>query len=167
MKQTITIEIPEGKTYKQTTDKNGNITIQYVDKESVRSKSWEEFCKNHPIKSNTEWCINGSIITPVYAEIKSRESTFNQAKGYLSTKEDAEGILALIQLIRLHDEWVGDWKPNWDVGLKYCINYWCEGMLGVRVFYTSHKLLCFPIEEMAKEFLECFKDLIEKAKKFI
>lgn len=54
MKQTITIEVPEGKTYKQTTDKDGNIIIQYVDKEPVRSKSWDEFCKNHPIVSNTE-----------------------------------------------------------------------------------------------------------------
>lgn len=30
MKQTITIEVPEGKTYKQTTDKDGNIIIQYI-----------------------------------------------------------------------------------------------------------------------------------------
>lgn len=74
----------------------------------MRSKSWDEFCKNHSIVSNTEWCIAGSILTPACKEIKSREAAFNQAKGYLSNKEDAEDILSLIQLTSLHDEWVGD-----------------------------------------------------------
>lgn len=173
MKQTITIEVPEGKTYKQTTDKDGNIIIQYVDKEPIRSKSWDEFCKNHPIVSNTEWCIAGSILTSACKEIKSREAAFNQAKGYLSNKEDAEGILSLIQLIRLHDEWVGDWSicetvkanSNW-----YAVRtYIDDNKLNVEVMqhYKNYYLLSFPTYDMAREFLECFKDLIEKSKRFI
>ena len=163
MKQTITIEVPEGKTYKQTTDKDGNIIIKYVDKEPIRSKSWEEFCKNHPF-TNREYSINKTIFSLTSWNEGTRSI---DEKGYLSTIEDAEGILALIQLIRLHDEWVGDWKPDWNTGVKYCVTYRYENILCIQTFYNTHELLCFSTEEMAKEFLNCFKDLIEKAKRFI
>lgn len=163
MKQIITIEVPEGKTYKQTTDKDGNIIIQYIDKEPVRSKSWDEFCKNHPIVSKTEWCIAGNIITPACKEIKSREAAFIQAKGYLSNKEDAEGILSLIQLTRLHDEWVGDWSicetvkanSNW-----YAVRtYIDDNKLNVEVMqhYKNYYLLSFPTYSMAKKFQNVLK----------
>ena len=168
MKQTITIEVPEGKTYKQTTDKDGNIIIQYIDKEPVRSKSWEEFCKNHPF-TNREYSINKAISLTSWNEgIRSIDE-----KGYLPTIEDAEGILALIQLTRLHDEWVGDWsiyeteKANSD---WYAVRtYIDDNKLSVEVMqhYKNYYLLSFPTYSMAKEFLECFKDLIEKAKRFI
>ena len=168
MKQTITIEVPEGKTYKQTTDKDGNIIIKYVDKELIRSKSWEEFCKNHPF-TNREYSINKAISLTSWNEgIRSIDE-----KGYLPTIEDAEGILALIQLTRLHDEWVGDWsiyeteKANSD---WYAVRtYIDDNKLSVEVMqhYKNYYLLSFPTYSMAKEFLECFKDLIEKAKRFI
>ena len=89
MKQTITIEVPEGKTYKQTTDKDGNIIIQYIDKEPVRSKSWNEFCKNHPeVKNEYFITFDGRIV-----------STSNNQRypNNFTNAEDAEGILALIQ----------------------------------------------------------------------
>lgn len=165
MKQTITIEVPEGKTYKQTTDKDGNIIIQYIDKEPVRSKSWNEFCKNHPeVKNEYFITFDGRIV-----------STSNNQRypNNFTNAEDAEGILALIQLTRLYDEWVGDWsiceteKANcsW-----YAIRtYIDDNKLNVEVMqhYKNYYLLSFPTYDMAKEFLECFKDLIEKAKRFI
>lgn len=162
MEQKITIEIPEGKNYEKTIDDNGNIVIKFVDKPKVKSKSWDEFCKNHT--PGIEYYIgsNGVIIKTEFTE-KMYPNNF-------VTREDAEGNLALIQLTRLHDEWVDGWVPNWDwdsrTQTKYTVYYYC-GNLTVDYTAFSKRLLVFPTEEMAIEFLDCFRDLIEKAKKFI
>lgn len=165
MKQTIIIEVPEGKTYKQYADEFGNLVIQYIDKKPVRSKSWEEFCKNHPIIDIGETYVGRD------GAYKSSEVGLNRRpnRNYLATPEDAEGILALIQLTRLHDEWVGDWKCTDKNNLLYWVIYYeaiCESPKIEPLKNTKH-LLSFPSEEMTKDFLLSFKDLIEKAKKFI
>lgn len=165
MKQTITIDIDVRDGYELKYNPETR-TIEEVKKEPVRSMSWEEFCKNHPIEKNTEWCIDANRIIPAYAEITSRAATFEQAKGYLATKEDAEGILTLIQLTRLHDEWVGDWEPDYK-GKWFCSISYYQNYIDVLDNRYQHVLLSFPTKEMAKDFLECFKDLIEKAKRFI
>ena len=106
------------------------------------------------------------IINDLYDGGDTRNSTC-----LFETKEDAEGILALIQLTRLHDEWVGDWQPNLDKSSQilagYSVAY--KGYMGFGIInnFYIHSLLCFPTQEMAQEFLDCFKDLIEKAKRFI
>lgn len=166
MTQNIVIEIPKGKVAKQVTNPDGSISITFVDKEPIRSKSWEEFCENHP-DANNEWYIN-----PLGKVLESNSSLTNlrRVNANLSTKEDAEGILALIQLTRLHDEWVGDWKGTYIAqyagDLKYQITC-SEDEPCVLFHHVEHSLLDFPTKELATEFLECFKDLIEKAKKFI
>ena len=167
MKQTITIEVPEGKTYKQTTDKDGNIVIQYIDKEHIRSKSWEEFCKNHPCDDNEYFISDNSIITHRYM---NGQRTIYHANT-LATKEDAKGILALIQLTRLHDEWVegSDYKEYAEKAYIYMTKKIKNTDLTpeISIGATSHHLLDFPTYAMAKEFLKCFEDLIIKAKKFL
>lgn len=80
----------------------------------------------------------------------------------LETREDAEGILALIQLTRLHDEWL----PN-DYEQNVCIIQRADNQIDISTHFYNKKLLTFPTKEMAAEFLECFRDLIEKARKFI
>ena len=164
MEKQITINIPEGKEIKQEVDKDGNITIKFVDKVITRSKSWEEYCKNHP-NIEEEWVTDG------------RGIIFQQKEGCkrvvypecLETKEDAEGILSLIQLTRLHDEWVGDWKID-----KFK-SFWCISTCTIWDNATNiyeekeptTRFLAFPSKEMASEFDECFEDLLDKARRFI
>ena len=107
MEQIIKIEVPEGKkaVYNESTK-----TIEFVDIEPIRSKSWEEFCKNHPNVSHEEWCLDNQRGYIAHYGIKGCKRN-NTHKTLIATKEDAEGILALVQLTRLYDEWVGDWKP--------------------------------------------------------
>lgn len=158
--QTITIEIPEGKVAKQVTNPDGSITISYVDKEPIRSKSWEEFCKNHP-KCGGEFYITSS--SSILGMNRGWNRHFEDASNCLATKEDAEGILALIKLTRLHDEWLPD-----EYDQKACIViYKCDNEIGISTIFANKKLLSFPTSEMAHEFIKCFKDLILKAKKFI
>lgn len=157
--QTITINVPDGKIAKFNADNN---TIEFVDKDPVRSKSWEEFCENNPfLRGVKEYFLN-------YRHIESTSGVpcgrLSSDKNLLATKEDAEGIRALIQLTRLHDEWVGDWKPGND--LKFTIFVSDINLIGVSSFYRR-SLLQFPTGEMANEFMSCFKPLLEKAKKFI
>lgn len=159
-KQYITIEIPEGKEYKQNTNPDGSISITFVDKEPIRSKSWEEFCRNHPD-------VTYELYINQHGGIDFRTFGVRNVNN-LETKEDAEGILALIQLTRLHDEWVGDWKGDYTQAsdLKYQI-VCSEDKPRVTYHHLEHSLLDFPNEKMAKEFLDCFEDLILKAKRFI
>lgn len=160
-KQTITIDIDVRDGYELKYNPETR-TIEEVKKESVRSKSWEEFCENHPYITK-EYYINDNGL--VYLITECNRTCCNN----LETKEDAEGILALIQLTRLHDEWVGDWKDLKFVGNSYIIKYIFEDdsykIQLASVYWQT--ILNFPTKEMAEEFLKCFKDLIKKAKRFI
>lgn len=167
MEQTIKINVPEGKIARYNEETQ---TIEFVDKEPIRSKSWEEFCKNHPFQK-TEWYVSSYGTIETYETIEEMSYIPNEDKrtnvfsNALETKEDAEGIIALIQLTRLHDEWVGDWKPVIDTPFSSitCSKY--NGELFIEC--NNHRLLIFPTLDMAIEFKNCFKYLLLKAKKFI
>lgn len=167
MKQTITINIDVRDGYELKYNPETR-TIEEVKKEPVRSKSWEEFCENHP-KTEEEYYIGATGKVFRLGGRCDRSSCPN----HLATKEDAEGILALIQLTRLHDEWVGDWdilnselhNDCWYSIKNIPTNHTFS--LTVLQRYSDLRLLSFPTKEMAEEFLGCFKDLIDKAKKFI
>lgn len=163
MIETIKINVPEGKKaiYDEETQ-----TIKFIDVEPIRSKSWDEFCKNHP-KIKNEYSIDffGDSIYKISDINRHNRQTF------LKTEEDADGIIALIQLTRLHDEWVGDWQISSKEDTKenyYALSYdLMYDELMVRQWWNTQQLLSFPTKEMAKEFLGCFRDLIWRAKRFI
>lgn len=82
--------------------------------------------------------------------------------------DDADALIAYGKLIRLHRAWIGNWKPNFYMnmasnwGIEYepnsgvfCIENHCR---------TNGGGLTFPTKEMAKDFMECFKDFLNKAK---
>lgn len=129
-------------------------------------KSWNEFCKQYN-KLEHEYFID------LYSDIKRTDKYCKNAKedrNLLATKEDAEAVLALIQLKRLRDQWweVLDWKPDYPntISAKYNITL-NMNIITIERIYTISRFLVFPTEEIAKEFLSCFKDLIEKAKELI
>ena len=71
---------------------------------------------------------------------------------------------ALYQLEQLKNCWWNGWKPDWndDQQAKYCVICYHEGFK-INILYSTSRFLSFPTHEMAKKFLECFRDLIEKA----
>lgn len=82
--------------------------------------------------------------------------------------EDAEAVLALIQLIRLRQSWIGEWNPDNNNTVYYIANNIKLGpVISYMEYYTHYHTLIFPSEDMASEFVRCFKDLIDKAKKLI
>ena len=121
-------------------------------------RSWEEFCENCPIKegesyiddfSDTECFITGGI---------NRNSV--QDKNVCPSNKSAEAHLAMMQLEQLRDCWRQGWKPTPEKAV-YAIKV-CNGKLDVFHYFTR-EFLSFPTREMAEEFLECFRDLIEQA----
>ena len=71
---------------------------------------------------------------------------------------------ALYQLEQLRNCWRQGWEPDWSDAkqTKYYICYY-QGEFRISTLYETRRLLSFLTYEMAKEFLECFRDLIEKA----
>ena len=75
-----------------------------------------------------------------------------------------EKYTALYKLEQLRDCWRQGWEPDWldHNTKKYVIRGWRDKS-SIEITYVIHAFLSFPTYELALEFLECFRDLIEKA----
>ena len=120
-------------------------------------KTWEEFCENYPVQKGECWLSDADDI------LQCSYSQHRTNKNWIPSKKSAEAHLALIQLKQLRNCWRQGWEPDWndDQQAKYCIVHSQE--FKIHTLYETRRFLSFPTIEMAKEFLECFRDLIEKA----
>ena len=122
-------------------------------------KTWEEFCDNYNINDDEAYIDSCCMVSS--ADITCRNSLYD--KNVCPSKKSAEAHLAMIQLEQLRDCWRQGWKPNWlDDTLNYVIEGWRDDYT-VDNKQVTHGFLSFPTYKMAAEFLECFRDLIEKA----
>ena len=161
----ITLTLDKAKEWYNKGGELKEIALQaFTEKELTKTdlpKTWEEFCKNYPIE-------RGEFYITSLSEIQESTCSRNRCsiadKNVCSSQKSAEAHLAMIQLEQLRDCWRQDWKPDWndDKQAKYYICYY-QGKFKISTLYETRRFLSFPTREMAKEFLECFKDLIEKA----
>lgn len=129
-------------------------------KKNNRPTSWEEFCENMPI--DNEYYIDNESIVQIYDDYEKRTI---YDKNLCKTYEEAEAILALIQLRRLWWEW-RDGKPcQQDIPVIFSFKHQIDGDWDITYFQYN---MAFPIwfysEETAKLFLETFKYLFDKVK---
>lgn len=168
----LTIKIPKGQEIDwQESAKQEKIVFKNI---NTKPKSWEEYLRsgNHP---NKLWFIN-----PAYKSTGGIESTggdikdFNLNKSgccmsaYLPSRELTEAFLAMMQLMSLRQAWIDDWEPDWsnfDNSKWGIINH--ANKLTISLFGNSSRPLSFPTKEMATDFMNCFKDLLEIAKPLI
>lgn len=144
--------------------KEGRNTYVIKEKQIPLPKSWEEFCENYPV-IKSEFYINSFCDVNTTTTTTGEESDMNSRncssdRNLCSTKEEAEAFLALMQLRRLRNAWVGDWDS---LESHYSV-YISDGNVTVNRFYTMRNTLSFPTKTMANDFAECFKNLILKAK---
>ena len=105
------------------------------------------------------------IVRLVYEIDRDKDSD----KNILPSKQTAEAHLALMQLHQLRDCYRQGWTPDWsDCNNKYCIIYnglYCNTNYNhsIAVNTYTRKFLSFQSKEIAQEFLNNFKDLIEQA----
>ena len=127
-------------------------------------KTWKELCVNYPIQVG-EAFINGQT-----SLIHKYNNTFPRRlvkdKNVCPSEKSAEAHLAMIQLEQLRNCWWNGWEPIWDISNKWCIRL-DNNELRVGLCTDISRFLTFPTIEMAIEFLECFRDLIEQARDLI
>ena len=164
MKQTIEIEVPDGKKAIWKDNK-----IVFEDIKPQLPKTWEEFCKQNNINKNKEEAFihtSGEIET---IKKVNTQRIVDYDKNVLPSKQAAEQHLALMQLHQLRDCYRQGWTPNLIEGsIKYCIiGYYISNTKSMKyrvddLAYTSN-FLSFPTKELAEEFLTNFWELIEQA----
>ena len=123
-----------------------------------RPTSWGEYNDTCEIS----YYIHASIYdTYEFGRRRRFYDTFN-------SEDEAKAFCALGRLIQLRDAWWGDWRPDWENGNKrmYIIDVY-KNKVCVSCALTFNYILVFPSEEMCKDFLEKFRDLIEQAKMFL
>lgn len=162
IKDSIKINVPVGKRaiYDEKTS-----TINFVNIDPSKSLSWDEFCKNHPDLIG-EWYYStakGGIVMMENSYGLKREVE----PQLLDNKNDANAVIAYIKLIRIHDEWVGDWDwkgKHTTVSHFDIIHNSSTDYFSIQERTTLINRLCFPTYQMARDFIYHFEDLLMQAK---
>ena len=157
MKQTIEIEVPDGKKAVWKDNK-----IVFEDIKPQLPKTWEEFCEQNMVKRNEYYLDASSCIT----EFLNNGRNIYTDRNVLPNKQAAEAHLALMQLHQLRDCYRQGWIPDWNnqKTIKVCIVQRFPGRYIIEPrdgFYPA--FLSFKDNKTAKEFLKNFEDLIKQA----
>ena len=152
-KQMIEIEVPDGK---KAVWKDGRVVFEDI--KPQLPNTWEEFCKNYPVKSG-EFMIDSlsKILTP---GLRDREMHVDQ--NLLPSYKAAEAHLALMKLHQLRDCYRQGWEPAVDK-VSFAIIRSVDGRLDVDRFMYSSRFLAFQSQEIAEKFLHNFRDYIKRA----
>ena len=156
MKQTIEIEVPDGKKAVWKDNK-----IVFEDIKPRLPKTWDEFCEQNLIKRGEYFLNSFSTSEQGTCEtIRHKDSDRN----ILPNKQATEQHLVLMQLHQLRDCYRQGWVPNWKdfESNKYCIIF-IDYKYVIVLRNTASSFLSFQSREIAEEFLNNFKDLIEQA----
>ena len=157
MKQTIEIEVPDGK---KAVWKDGEVVFEDI--KPQLPKTWEEFCLQNKMRKGD--CFISEDSEPVVIEkgIGMRDENFD--RNLLPSKTAAEAHLAYMQLHQLRDAWREGWLPDYnnDNQCKYAITK-LRSEYEIFEYKVSSFFLSFQDEKRADEFKDCFIDLIRKA----
>lgn len=126
----------EGKEYQLDIEQAKKLNL--LKEKDNRVRSWEEFKRKYP------------------------NQFFHCTSDQLTTHEE-EALAAFSKLLKLRRDWIGEWKPKDKVD-AYAIVYWKSIMVDWIDCTEEYRSLSFPTEQMAREFLETFRGLIEEAK---
>lgn len=156
MKQTIEIEVPNGK---KAVWKDGAIVFEDI--KSKPPKTWKEFCEQNEVKNGEYYISSQSDVTGVFAyNYPHRRETID--RNILPNKKSAEQHLVLMQLHQLRDCYRQGWIPTLNK-TSFGIIRRVEGDLEVEKFVFSSRFLSFQSGKIAKDFLNNFRNLIEQA----
>ena len=146
----------EGKVYDLDIDQAKKLNL--LKEENAKCKSWEEFKLKY---NNNRGYYYESTTNAIYNPLHPLSI------GDQLTQQESIAIQAFSKLLKLRRDWIGDWNPNWNsYTIKYCITFLSDHLC-IGYWGSYHHPFSFPTEEMAKEFLECFKDLFEQCKYLI
>ena len=145
MEKELKIEVPQGYEIDRQKSTFEKIIFKKIPE---NPKTWEEYCSL--MKGKTMYYTNCNTITV---------SGFSDAHDKFVTKKRAEQFIALGKLLQLRDYWVKGYD-------KFSYIVWSNSVRRLFVSYwvgLTPYPLTFPTKEMAKEFKDCFSDLIKQA----
>lgn len=122
--------------------------------------SWQEYCKQNPIKAGDGYIDEISYINFI-ENSRQRDEDDDVNK---MPKNLCEAFIAYMKLIQLRNAWVKDCGNGDKDG--YLKIVYTEGR-GFYYVYLGNTGLSFPTSSMAEEFINTFKDLLEVAKPLI
>ena len=154
MKQTIEIEVPDGKKAVWKDNK-----VIFEDIKPQLPKTWKEFCRQNKIEKNECYldacsCVEKALI---------RERCEDSDRNVLPNKQAAEAHRALMQLHQLRDCYRQGWEPDWNNDCNKYIIVKNRDKYVVFGGNWTNQFLSFQDRERAEEFLNNFRELIEKA----
>ena len=154
MKQTIEIEVPDGK---EAVWKDGKVIFEDI--KPRLPETWKEFCRNYEVQKGERYINQDSDIETTSSGIRLEYSDRN----ILPSEKAAERHLALMQLHQLRDCYRQGWVPD-QLGESekwYIIKSYNRPV--VSTTYNFSEFLSFQSKKIAQEFLDNFRDLIEQA----
>lgn len=154
MKQTIEIEVPDGK---KAIWKDGKVVFEDI--KPQLPKKWKQFCEQNKIKSE-EYFLDYDCCV-IEAKTGNRDKITD--RNVLPSKQAAEQHLALMQLHQLRDCYRQGWIPDCsNNSKKWCILKYNNKLI-IDIHYNRIEFLSFQTREIAEEFLNNFRSLIEQA----
>lgn len=127
--------------------------LNLLKEKSDRVRSWEDFREKY--HNRFGYFQSNGIAIKAPSPISDGDQL---------TQRESKAISAFSKLLKLRRDWVGEWDPDWtDESAKYAIRVWRNHICYDFDSKTSASL-SFPTEQMAKEFLDTFRNLIEEAK---
>ena len=160
----LKIQIPEG----YEIDKENSTFEKIVfKKKDTKPRSWEEYYKQQIANKKHGYYIDDADCSSV-SVVWNEYAGANKWRNVLPSKELTEAFLAMMQLMSLRQAWIGDWEPDWkdETRVKFII-ICLENQVLFQNTYITSRVLSFPTSEMAEDFMNTFKDLLEIAKPLI
>jgi hypothetical protein len=149
--KTLKINVPEGYEIDKEQSTFENIVFKEIKKELP--KSWED------LENLKGFYVDGS--SDIFESKNSRAINVNH--NIFSTKAQAEASIALAQLSQLREVYRDGWVPDFTKDWAYLIVL-NPTKLYVGITKEHINFLSFQQKEIAQQFLENFRELIEKAK---
>ena len=158
MKQTIEIEVPDGK---KAVWKDGKVIFEDIKHDPPRfPKTWEEFCEFYPIPRGSACIDRDSNL--LFRWDNRRCDLFD--RNVLPSEKAAKAHLALMQLHQLRDCYRQGWVPEWgNIDESKFVIEMAGNELTVENYGITRHFLSFQDKERANEFLTNFRELIEEA----
>ena len=162
----LKIQIPEGYEIDKEKSTFEKIVFKKID---TKPRSWEEYCCQQQTNGKNGYCINHT--TSKILKLDWGLCTYqyySSWKNVLPSEKLTEAFLAMMQLISLRQAWIGNWEPDWEdeTRLKWNIIF-LQNQVCIEDTLIKSRVLSFPTKEMATDFMNCFRDLLEIAKPLI
>ena len=153
--KSLKINIPEGYEIDKEKSTFEEIIFKKIEDPLAKlPKTWEEYCKQTEGNVSYFWSSPDSII----------KSWFEGSYYEFVTEERVKQYVALGKLLQLRDYWVSNWKDD-SKNFVAAIYHFDGEIVNTNVSKkrSSNYSLTFPTREIARKFIECFKDLINEA----